>query len=239
MRNTDVFFEKENAHEIVPVDACPLPLQPTRRTIRGAQFIAGALRAEARIAALSATSSAWRRPGAWAASVTGTRNSCRRPARVRSGVFIRTDAIAAAEKYHLRTQGPLTRRERWRGEFQNFSARRSIEHNAAPVTVETGKDGTQIILRSRTPKLHCQATERAVRVRRIGVHAPDHGLTWLIEGKQRATRQSHRRLNILGSAIAGKLRRLDRWGRLRRPDSSFDPSEQIPSCRVFGSSKPR
>ena len=42
-------------------------------------------------------SSAWRRLGAWAASVTGTRNSCRRPAHVRSDVFIRTDGIAAAE----------------------------------------------------------------------------------------------------------------------------------------------
>jgi hypothetical protein len=111
-----------------------------------AKFIAGVLRAEARIAALSAMSSAWRQLGAWAASATGTRNSCRRRARIRSGVFIRTDGIAAVEKYHLRTRGPLTRRERWRGEFQNFSARRSIEHNAAPVTVEAGKDGTQIVL---------------------------------------------------------------------------------------------
>lgn len=40
----------------------------------------------------------------------------------------------------------LAWRERWRGEFQNLSARRNVEHNAAPVTVEAGKDGTQIVL---------------------------------------------------------------------------------------------
>jgi hypothetical protein len=40
----------------------------------------------------------------------------------------------------------LSRRERRRGEFQNLSVGRHVEHNAAPITVEAGKDGTQIVL---------------------------------------------------------------------------------------------
>jgi hypothetical protein len=31
--------------------------------------------------------------------------------------------------------------------------------------------------------VHCQATERAMGVWRVGVHAPSHRLTWLSEGK--------------------------------------------------------
>ena len=46
-----------------------------------------------------------------------------------------------------------------------------------------------------------------MRVRGVGIHVPSHRLVWLIEGKRRACRRLHRRLNILGSAIAGGLNR--------------------------------
>ena len=61
--------------------------QPVRRTIRGVRSIAGALRVEGRIAVSSAMRSAWRQPAAWAASVIGTHNTCRRPGRIRSGAI--------------------------------------------------------------------------------------------------------------------------------------------------------
>ena len=101
----------------------------------------------------------------------------------------------------------LDGRERRRGEFQNLGPRRDVEHDAAPVAVEAGEDGTQIVLGSCAPELHRQAAERAVRVRGVGIHVPSHRLVWLIEGKRRACRRLHRRLNILGSAIAGGLNR--------------------------------
>jgi len=40
----------------------------------------------------------------------------------------------------------LDGRERRRGEFQNLGPRRDVEHDAAPVAVEAGEDGTQIVL---------------------------------------------------------------------------------------------
>jgi hypothetical protein len=62
------------------------------------------------------------------------------------------------------------------GELQDFGARRDVEHDTAPVALEAGKDGTQIVLRSCALELHRQATERAVGMWGIGIHAPRLGL---------------------------------------------------------------
>jgi hypothetical protein len=83
----------------------------------------------------------------------------------------------------------LDGRERRRREFQNLGPRRDVEYDAAPVAVEAGEDGTQIVLGSCAPELHRQAAERAVRVRSVGIHAPSHRLVWLIKGKRRACRR--------------------------------------------------
>jgi hypothetical protein len=63
---------------------------------------------------------------------------------------------------------------RWCGELQNFRARRDVEHDAAPLAVESlqrlhGRG-------RRVREMHRQATERAVRMRGVSIHAPRIGL---------------------------------------------------------------
>jgi hypothetical protein len=108
---------------------------------------------------------------------------CRRRGRMRSGAIIRIERLLARRERPLADRGQLDGREGRRGEFQSFRPRRDVEHHAAPVAVEAGEDGTQIVVWGCTAQLHRQAAERAVRVRSVGVHAPSHRLTWLIKGK--------------------------------------------------------
>ena len=114
---------------------------------------------------------------------------CRRRGRIRSGAIrIPIEELVAAENAACGRQ-ELARRKGWRGEFQYFRARRNVEHDAAPIAVKAGKDGTQIVLCGCAPELHRQAAERAVGVGRVDIHAPEHELTWLIKGKRRASCQ--------------------------------------------------
>jgi len=62
----------------------------------------------------------------------------------------------------------------WCGELQNFRARRDVEHDAAPLAVESlqrlhGRG-------RRVREMHRQAAERAVRMRGVSIHAPRIGL---------------------------------------------------------------
>ena len=62
---------------------------------------------------------------------------------------------------------------RWCGELQNFRARRDVEHDAAPFAVEGRQNGIYVDVRITAPKMHREAAERAVGMRRVGVHKPE------------------------------------------------------------------
>ena len=67
----------------------------------------------------------------------------------------------------------LARHQSWRGEFQNLSARRDPQYDAAPQAVEPGEGGPHGASRIGALKLHGQAAERAMRMRGISVHKPE------------------------------------------------------------------
>jgi hypothetical protein len=59
------------------------------------------------------------------------------------------------------------------GELQDFRPRRDIENDAAPFAVEGRQNGIYVDVRITAPKMHREAAERAVGMRRVGVHKPE------------------------------------------------------------------
>jgi hypothetical protein len=59
------------------------------------------------------------------------------------------------------------------GELQDFRPRRDIENDAAPFAVKGRQNGICVDVRVTAPKMHRQAAERAVGMRRVGVHKPE------------------------------------------------------------------
>ena len=113
----------------------------------------GAPRAEERIVVLSATSSAWRRPAAWAAFVTGTHNSCRRPAPIRNCATIRTDGFAAAEKYRLQAQDYQTGASA--GEASSKTSARGDTLSTTPHQLQSKLGNTEPRLSFEAVRLDC------------------------------------------------------------------------------------
>jgi hypothetical protein len=70
------------------------------------------------------------------------------------------------------------------GEFEDFGLRGDVEHDAAPLAVERRHDALRNRIGAGADDMHRQAAERAVRMRRVLVHAREHGLAWLSKGKR-------------------------------------------------------
>jgi len=65
----------------------------------------------------------------------------------------------------------------------HLGVRHDVEHDTAPFAVEGSKHGIHGIGAGATD-LHGQAAERAMRMRRVGIHASIHRLVWLSKGKR-------------------------------------------------------